>query len=116
VKFKDQGNLRRKFKCVSAYDSDINATTKLDSVNSSGRRYAHYLFVAFMFAVNTVACMATEGYWDVDDEQPFVDAAQALGSESLAQFHPGAGTASINNAVKSIAAAAGDPSQHVSRI
>ena len=64
VKFKDQGNVRRQFKFVKAYDSDVNETSKLDSVNSRWRRYAHYLFVVFMFAVNTVACMATEGYWD----------------------------------------------------
>ena len=116
VKFKDQGNVRREFKCVSVYDSDINETTKLDSVNSSYRRYAHYLFVLFMFAVNTFACMATEGYWDVEDEQPFVDAAYALGSPAMAQFHQEAGTASINSAVKSIAAAANDRSAHVSRL
>ena len=69
-----------------------------------------------MFAVNTVACMATEGYWDAEEEQPFVDAAQALGSASMAQFHLGAGTASINRAAASLAVAAGDPDQQVYRL
>ena len=64
---------RRAFKYVQIYDSDVNDRIKLDTMseNKLYTQLLQYLFVVVMFAANTFASMAIEGYFDQDGEEPF---------------------------------------------
>ena len=62
-----------------------------------------YLFVVTMFAANTVASMAIEGYFDKQEDLPFVDAAKVFGSPKFEQYHHAAATESINRSAAELA-------------
>lgn len=82
IKEKDSSSVRREFRYLHRYDSDVDEIMKSDCANE-GRMgwYALYGFVmVFLLGGNIMACLLKEGVFDAELEEPFTDAIAVMSS------------------------------------